>query len=809
MADKSNKAPVMGENSLPDYIERFSPGETAYSQSSQVQAKKYGNRNELIPEKYQNELRSMVEDIQTRDLYARITEVRRAAKGVFYLRNIFDAYWSDNQDTWVVGGDTPGGRDGGDELNYPLNIYSSYERSFVKLIGYVPKIHFVATGPTSQSLLVAEACDEIHKDVMRANDMTSLAQDFARISWTDGFYAIYTRWVADGNLWGYYDEDSDGGEAEGIGGGSENPPTKQPRMPRGNVRHDIYGVPWVKRPMNAKRLSECPWFSLGDEIDITVAKATWPHIADKIASGEPGPGEFMFERTTRVALIQGIHIVSQMTEAEIDMPTMQVVWLRPSQFTKITDQECREFFLDNYPDGCKVVFIGNQYAESSNESMDSHWSVGWSIRAPGMQGIPYGYSEMVAQDMYNDVIDLEMETHMRAIPAIYADPDIFDFPAYSREKATPGMRFPLKRDVDPNVNIQNRVFQEPQVTVSAQLINLRDSIAGPISQTITGISQEAFGEADPKNMTLGGISLLMAASRGNSGTVWRGFVEAFCRSAVQAVKIAARFRMAEAEDGIIRLGRAGKPDAEIDLIELQMSDFWCEPDSDQSYPSTAEEEMLKLDKLEMSAQMGDENAKATLNDPANAELINRLRGIGGLKTSLGSVGAKVYQQIEEMLREEPILNQQAYIAAMLQGQEPNPYQVFMPSQKPSPIDKLDLELPFFVEWCYSPVGQRSKEKYPAGYMNVELYIIGLQQAVQQNADQQAMKAMAPQMMIEKMKKQPQERHPSESIQYKDLGPSGRMQLAAQAGIDVSADVADDVTHEQMNPQPPAPRKLVR
>lgn len=804
------------ENNFDDLQERFAPGETSASDSSQVLEGEYGDRKELIPEEYQTELRRMVESIQTRDLYARITEVRRAGKGNFYLRNIFDAYWSEQQDTWVVGGDNPG--QGNSELNYPLNIYGAYERSFVKLVGHKPKVHFTANGPTSKALLVADAADTLLCDIEHANDMKALAQDFARISWTDGRYGIYTRWVADSNLWGFYDDLPEDGEAEGLGG-ADTPPKKTPRLPRGNVRYDIYGVPWLKMPVNAKRLSEAPWLSLGDEIDVNIAKSTWPRIAEKIQSGQPGPGEFMFERTTRIAIIQGIHLVSQMAEAEIDMPTMQIVWLRTSEFASITDKKKRQWFWDNYPDGCKVVFVGNQYAESANESMDKHWSLGWAVRAPGMQGIPYGYSMLNTQDMYNDVIDLEMETHMRAIPAMYVDPAVFDLGAYSKEKAMPGMRFPLKHDLDPNINIQQKVFTEPQVSVSQQLINLRDSIPTSISNFVTGISRGAQGQSDEDNTTLGGIAMLNAASRGETGTVWVGFVEAYTRSAEQAVRIAAQYRMAETDEGILRIGRRGKPDAKIDLVELRMSEFWCIADSDQTYPSTHEEEEMRLNALTTAAQMGDAQAKSMLEDPANAERFAQLRGISGAKSSTGIVGAKVYQLIEDLLLEEPQPNMQAIMQAKMamaqaaqQGApppQPNPYQLLTASRQPGPLDNAALELPFFIEWVYSPIGLRSKELHPRGFVNVELYAMKLQQAVQQQQQQQMMQQVAPHLLIEKAKKVPQGRHPSEAINFKDLGPSGRLQIAAQAGIDIQADVAEEMTENQINPPAPEPRRLRR
>jgi hypothetical protein len=693
------------------------------------------------------------------------------------------------------------------------------------MIGIVPKVHFEANGPTSKSFLIAEACDCIHKDIVQANDMKALAQDMGRITWQGGRYGIYTRWVADGSKWGYYDEVPDDGEPEGLGG-ADKPPKKKPRRPRGNVKHSIYGPCWLKVPINALSQDDMPWLSLGEETDSNMGKATYPHAADQISSGECGVGEQVYERVTRISILQGIHLLAQMSEAEVEMPTKQTIWFRASEFMSIGDKKTRQWFQDNYPDGAKVVFIGTAYCESANESMAKHWSLGFAIRREGMASIPYGYSAMVLQDLYNDTIDLEAAINFKCIPAMHGDVALFDFAAYSKEPATPGAFYPLKKDIPENVNVAEHVFVEPQVQVNAQLINLRDSIPTTMMTAVTGITQQAQGTPDENNTTLGGISILLAAAKGETGTVWAGFVEAYTRAAKQAVKIAAQYRMAEAEDGILRLARRGKPDAKVDLVEVRLNDFWCVVDNDESYPSSEDEQKLALTQLTMAAQMGDAQAKAMLEDPANAERFAQLRGISGVKSSAGNVGSKVYQLIEDLLLEDPVPNQQAImqvkmaaIMAAAQGQPPppppNPYSLFNSSRKPGPLDNATLELPFFIEWSYSPVGLRSKELNQSGYINFELYAMQLQKMAQATEQQNMQKSVAPQLMVEAAKKQPQQKapaHPSESIAFKDMGPAGRLQLAAMAGIDISADEAENMTHSQLSPpnEPEAPtRKLKR
>jgi len=509
-----------------------------------------------------------------------------------------------------------------------------------------------------------------------------------------------------------------------------------------------------------------------------------------------------------------------MSEAVDTLPTMQQIWMRPSFFAELDDENDRAWLEDNYPDGLKVVFVGEAYAESANESMDDHWSLGCPVRGHGMSTPAYGYSALSVQDMFMDALDLEMATHMRAIPAIYADPQFFDFPAYSKEKAQPGMRYPLKHGIDDTINIQEKVWAEPQIQVSAQLITLRNDLSTSLLATVTGISPAAIGRSDEDNTTLGGITQLRAASRGEAGTAFVGFVEAYSRSCMQAIRIAARYRQAEADEkGVLRIKRPNSPDVLVDLVELRDANLWCVPTNDQTYPATQEEEQMALTGLIMAAQNGDESAKAQLSDPANAELIASLRGISGLKSSVGDIGIKVFNTIELLVRSEPkpipeaveMVQQgiQQTLAAGKPAPEPDPYKIYKSSLEPGPLDDVAKEYPFFQSWIYSQGGQQMRFERPSGYLNVELYAMKLQQMMKSQIAEAQAAQVKPQLAIEAAKKQVSPKSPTESIAFKDLGPQGKIQLAKQAGLDVSADMAADMTEEHMVHQPPQSRKLKR
>src|SRR5271170_2378826 len=121
MADLgNNSSQSVSDLPIPGFEESYGQGE-AFAKEGPPQAD-YGEKMQHIPEKYQRLWKDICTKIQTADLFARIEEVKRSADGGFYWRNIFDAYWSDLQFTWMQGGGpgSSGAEDGGaSNLTFP------------------------------------------------------------------------------------------------------------------------------------------------------------------------------------------------------------------------------------------------------------------------------------------------------------------------------------------------------------------------------------------------------------------------------------------------------------------------------------------------------------------------------------------------------------------------------------------------------------------------------------------------------------------------------------------------------------------
>lgn len=799
---------------LPEVPEMFAPGEL--TQAEGVLEPEFGFRNERLPKHYQDVARALVQRVAQIDMFARIDEVKRAGEGRFYWRSMFDVYFDERNAVWNMPGGTGDQSDAGDiPLTYGINIYQQFGRGFITQVGIPPSVKFIAADlQNPNAMRIASAAEAMKKKIEYQNHVDVLAEQASRLMYTDGPICLYSRWVTDGARFGYDDEVHADEAPEGLGEGGE-PPEKKPRQPRGGELLSVYGVLEVKRPINMREVADFPFLQLSFEIDLTSAKAMYPWISANISGGQPGPGEYNFDRTTRIATTQGIRLLTQTGDTVAQLPTWQRTWMRPSFFASIDEENDRKFFEQNFPDGMMVAFIGDTYAESRNESMDGHWQVCHPIQGDGQTTPAVGYPIMAVQDIVNDMTDLQMERFMKAIPAIYGDKGTFDFAAMAKEKAGPGAHWPTKRELEPQENIGNKIFAEPFPPQDPSIPLFYDKIIGDIPQALSGIYPASLGDGDPSNETKGGILALRDASRGQQGVAWKAFRRAYAGSMQQLVTIGAYFRASEAQDGKLTITSPETMETVIDLEDLHDGNFYCIPDGDESYPRTHEDRQMSYNALVQAAAAGNGGAAAILMEPKNAVILKDILAIPGLVIPGADETEKQLGEITELLKEAPIPNVDVEMAWMLQtiaaqvtGQpappKPAPEQLFRPSV---PIDDfLDnhaVELAAGKDWCNSAAGLRAKREEPEAFLNVKLHLMLHAQALQKQAQQQAMTAMQVEAGKALAKRTGEHaKDPTETINFKDLGPSGKMQLGARAGLDLHADVAADIA--QGSQPPPAP-----
>lgn len=807
--------------SMPDLAENFAPGEASAVEGSPD----YGQNRELIPEKYQGLFRGLCQKVAMRDMFPRIEEVRKAGMQRFYWRGDFNVGYDERNSTWgyVQNGQIVNGRSGdvtSDELHYPFNIYQAFGRGFISIVGQIPNVRMEAVkifSPEAQR--ISSSADAMRKKVESQNEMEAFAEYVARLMWTDGRTSLHSRWVTDGARFGYVDQDHDEETAEGVGQGGD-PPPKKPRQPKGGELVTAYGVLECKVPINMRSQAEFMWRQLSFEIDATSGKSMYPWIAKKLQGGQPGPGEYNFDRTTRIATTQGVRLLTQTGDSVETLYTWQRTWFRPSFFAEIDDDDDRIWFEDNYPDGAMVSFLGETYCESRNESMDDHWVDVHPLPGDGQATPSCGYIIVPVQDAVCDMTDLAMETFMKAIPGIWCDKNMADLQAISQQTAGPGAHWPSKNDLEGGQKMQDSFWAEPIPDLSPAAQSFMTQIFGEVPQFLTGLYPASIGESDPANPTLGGQKLLAQASKGQAGVAWRKFREGYAQAITQLVRIGAYFRAAEAENGTVKISVENE-EIDVDLEDMHDGNWACKTDGDQAYPVTHSEKQEAYQQFVTFAAASPQGQEIIFR-PKNLVLAKDLNGLEELDIPGADSEEKQLAEIRQMLAEPPIPNQQTIqqfaiqtATATVQGQPPPPpppkEALLIPSV---PIDvEFDdhqAELSACTDWINSPTGQQAKRDNADGFMNVRLHALSHKQQVQQAQEAAMQQALKPELLKEQAKHSGQETKPSESIAFKDLGPSGKIQVGDQAGLDLRADSAAELAGDTMgenNPPPkPAPTK---
>lgn len=802
------------DKGLVGFTDKFAAGETSAAEGRNSD---WGINRQYIPVRYQEEFKSMARKVAMRDMFARIEEVKGAAERRFAWRNMLDVVFNEGDAVWTQIGAPQGPQlrhnedAGDDELHYPFNIFQQFGREHISIVAEPWKIRMEATDPSSpDALKIAKAADAMRQRIEEKNDMKKVRIDAARLSWTDGRVSFYSRWVTDGARFGYEDREQQEETQEGVGEG-DDPPKKKPRQPKGGEVITPYGVLECKVPINMRESSDFMWRQLSFEIDLTSAKSMYPWLADSLQGGEPGPGEYNFDRTTRLAVTQGIRLITESGDTTKSLPTWQRTWFRPSFFAEIEEDETRMWFQDNYPNGAMVAFVGDTYCESRDESMDDHWKDIHPLPGDGQATPACGEIIMPVQYAVLDMVDLAMETFMKGIPAIYCNKGMVDLQAISKQKAGPGAHYSSKQDLEPDQKMADSFWPEPIPELSASAMAFLNQIFTNVPQSLTGLFPAAVGEADSNNQTAKGLQLLQSASKGQSGIAWGAFVEAYASSMEQLIRIGAYFRAAEAKDGQIRVGSV-----DVDLEDLYPGNWACKKDGDESYPNTHEERHQAIRELK-----ADVEALPALGQffqsPKNLALLKDDYGLTDYEVQGASSYEKQMSELQQLLQETPVPNIQAkqqYMQAAWKAKltkqpipPPPPPEAFLQSSvKIGKYDRDEYELAALVDWFNEPEGIQAARDNPDGFLNAQLHADLHQARMDQKQAAAQQKALLAQAAVEKMKHPPQEpKSPAESINFKDLGPSGQLQVGKQAGLDLTADVAAHVTEDTLGGPKPQPK----
>jgi len=767
------------------------------------------------------ELKALITKACKRDYPARLIEVIQAWEAALFYRG-FQFLIPRVGGGWEIPGESTGYGPSMqmDLALLPTNIYSAYAQIIISsLTRAVPNVRFEPQDADNDAQITAtEAADKFVKVVSRNNDLTMVQTDAARYFWTDGRALYYTRFVKDGQRFGWEEEDQNDDivpenepgteetqQAVEVANQAEDNQPVANRKPRGQEVRTCHGKLEVKlSPMMANDLEDVDVLQYEMEVDTTRAKGMFPWVAKDIKAGANGVSEGEIAKLARLNVKLGMQSTYITSDSIAEDVTIQRSWLRPSYLMGIDDVTVRDSIIQKCPDGVLVVYAGETFCFARNESMDDCWALGQAYSGDGQNRNAMGTSMMPLQKRLNNWLDLMNDGFVRAIPKKWMHNKAFNVEALRQQTNVPGDigAFMPQAGLTPD----QLIFVEPAVQMPASLPEFINSYKGDFAELVTGGYPALAGGDTGANDTKGGIAIQRDQALGRIGPTWHTIQNMEATAMRQAVRWGAKCRDKSINERI--------PGA--DAIRLEINDLkaniLCFPEANENFPETYTQKQNRLMGL-LDGSAKNPALQEVFFNPANLVFLKRMVALDDLYIPQAASYEKQLGEIEILLKTSPPPNPEVVeLEQKIQAIKDNPgvdpamlqqaeaELAALPKQLVSSIPISDYEdhaTEAFCCWQYmnSPDGRKEKKLHPDEFHNVELHFEEHEKAA---ADKAAKNAPPP----------PQ-KPVSVSLNYKDVADAAEADaILSKAGIPVTPKPPNALTpaaHAMLpEPQPPVP-----
>jgi hypothetical protein len=662
-----------------------------------------------------NALRELVRQYRQEGVVARRHEIRRIRQARLFWQGLQYAWWNPNDMNWHLPFEQRFSDDRELEemprYQFVTNFYQGFGLSFIAVLSQdVPSVRFYPQSSQSlEDIAAARAASDVAQLVEQNNHVEQLLTSIGYFLWTDGKLGAYVRYVADGQRFGFHEEnilealeiplgedvylcpecgketvtqafrpegvssmeepaatDRDSLAPEGVsyncsGCGVELAETNlrkatrvtvprvvgTHRVPNGQEVISIAGGLELNTPVWANEMHEYPYLQWQAEVHRAKLKAAYPLAANKIESAPSQGSEDVYARVSRLSVEQGLPSIHP-GDALMNLITFDRTWLRPWAFYAIEDEAVRSELLAMFPEGCYVAFAGDVYCESRSESMDDHWRVLHALPGDGQNRPSVGDSLVQVQERYNVLSNMQAETYEYGIPPIYADPQVLDFDALANQVAEPAAHFPAR--ARPGQPLAAGFFQPAPAQVPPDMIRHQQDLIGPVAQFLTGLFPAIFGGNMEDVKTASGYALAREQALGRLGLVWRRTKQFYADVLLLAVD---SFRKNRPED--VEIPLLG-PDGVLDARSIRTADLkgniCVHPEADETFPRLKSQQRGVLQQL---FGINDPVIQRALTEPANLGYIKNVLGLSEMVIPGEDSRNKQLREIQQLLASAPIV----------------------------------------------------------------------------------------------------------------------------------------------------------
>ena len=593
------------------------------------------------------------------------------------------------QGGWILPGQASGFGPASQKNNntiYDTNVYGSKGDIIVAALSReIPKVEFFPANPEFGPDIVASEEADRFKDIWaRNNNLHALLVECARIFWNEDRVLAWTRYELNGQLYGFEGdneeapvtpedilnppEDTPTGQ-EGLDSvleqdesplqteateGEENEQETQAepqKKPRGREVTTLYGKLDHKVPIAVDAIKDMQFVQLYQDLDVAIAKAYAPWIAEKIKPGSDGNSEVELDRIARENTRQAV-LGAYVTGDSLQRHTVvKHTWFRPSMFMdeKVND-DVRAELLEAFPNGALLVKVGANFAFARNESMDAHLAITHPFSGKGQNRRALGSSMISIQKRINDWVDLLDDYFKRTVPKKWMNAEAFDLMAIKNQTNVPGSTGGFQPQ--PGLTTMDQyIMVEPTPQPQSSMFDAIKYFIGQLSEEITGALPSLFGAATGEN-TVGNAVIQMDQALQRVGCPWNNIQDLFAECARQAVGCAADCR----EGQKISQTVPGRGAITVNTSNLS-GNVLCFPESNPAFPESWNQREAKLIKM-VDSSAANPSIRAWLFSPANLPILQDGIRMKAFKVPGATSITKQKAEFEILLRSGPTQNPQ-------------------------------------------------------------------------------------------------------------------------------------------------------
>src|SRR5215469_4044899 len=648
-------------------------------------------------EEEKNALRDLCRTVQQRDMPARREQVIRIWEKRLFDRghqHLLPRYTGGTMTGFAL--PTQGTGYGPGEADsrsiFETNIYNAYSQIIISaLTREVPSPRFSPVDKDNDAdITAAQNADKLKKEIELRNKMKQLMSEMARFLWTDGLAVFFSRYMKDGQRFGYEEpheeeleeetvpeteeaisaQEEQSGVAEAVEGetstGDEGGPDdvresdlpesemggeqQSRREPKGRETIEVGGALEWKFPIKEDCLAECSYAQHSHEIDLQIARARYPEYAEKIKAWQGGPGGDDIDRLARINTRLGVMDNYLTTDSAAYDVTEQITWFRTCALLEVKVKDVRDSLIQKAgEDGLRVIHCGETFCEGRQLSMDDQLTLVHALPGDGINRPGLGDWLVPIQKVLNNWMELADDYFIRGVPNKWMDNEMFDVEKIRDQVNMVGAIHPFDREE--GVTMEQVVWEETPVAFPPQLSEFISLFQEGLPQLLCGAfpALSGGGDSSPTD-TYGGMLVQRDQAIGRVGIPWRHIKEAIACVFRQAISC-----LAHNSTEPVQI-EENRESIRIEMEDLK-GNFLAYPETDENFPESPTQKTNRVAVLMTDAATNPFVAQF-LDTPDNLELIKNASGLEDLVLPALESRDKQLGENVELLKAGPVPNPQ-------------------------------------------------------------------------------------------------------------------------------------------------------